>query len=69
MISVHEAADVDDKVLAIAEEVEEWFVGEHLIEWEVFWDRLESAGVFVGDMSSPAADKIRRHVREVRADG
>jgi hypothetical protein len=66
METIYDKADVDERVLRAAERTEEWFSGER-IDWERFWDKLESEGFFIGDMGSPAALTIQKHVRAWRA--
>ena len=61
------AGDITDDVLRQAEDVYEgWFDNDEPIEWESFWDRLEAWGYSITDLSSPAATKIQRHIRQFR---
>ena len=62
------AEDVTAAVLKAAEEVEEWYA-DAAIDWGDFWDRLDSLGYFVTNMTSPAARKIQRHIRTLRKVG
>ena len=65
METIYAADDVDERVLEAAESAEEWFA-DNRIDWDEFWDRLDAEGFFVGDVTSPAARKIQRHVQQWR---
>lgn len=66
-LKLYDAADVTPEVLKAAEEVEEWF-SDTTIDWERFYDKLDGYGFFMTDTSSPAANKIQRHIRQMRRD-
>jgi hypothetical protein len=75
-VEIVAADDVNDEILAFAEEVEEgWFSDEPQIDWERFWDKLEGYEVpsydgreidMGSDIESPAMRKIKKHIRAYR---
>lgn len=59
-----EAKDVREAVEAV---FSGWFADEPRIDWENFLDRLEGYGFDLGeDMLSPAIERIKKIVRELR---
>lgn len=71
---IEHAADVDDQVLGIAEDVMDAYFPDGSIEWEVFIDRLAERGVYSDPpfdfdfWISPAVSKIQRHIRRLRRE-
>jgi len=69
-MDIQTAEDVTPECLTEAEQIFcDWFDnGDEPIDWERFWDRLETVGYTVTDMDSPACRKIQRHVRKFRSE-
>ena len=64
---IHTSNDITEDVLRQAEEIHDgWFDNDEPIDWENFWDRLEMWGYSISDLTSPAAQKIQRHIRKFR---
>lgn len=66
------AADVTEEILLMAEDVHDgWYADERNIDWEGFIDRLErhSERDWGSQMDSPAINKVKRHIREIRKAG
>ena len=59
---------VTDQCLEDAAEIYDgWFTSSDVIDWNNFWDRLEETYFWtIQDVTSPAASKIKRHIRKVR---
>lgn len=73
-VEPHDAADVTDEMLGLAEEVYDgWFDSDEAIDWEEFIDRLCNMG-YLADGTKlefdtydcPAVNKIKRHIRNYR---
>ena len=67
-----EASDVTPEILEAAEEASEWFADERM-DWDEFLDRLDGCPLNDGShldvgpsTESPAINKIKKHIREVR---
>lgn len=73
-VEPHDAADVTDEILRLAEEVYDgWFDDDEPIDWEEFIDRLCKMGYLADDTrlefdtyDCPAVSKIKRHIRNYR---
>lgn len=66
-IEIHAASDVTSECLSAAETIHDGYYIDQRVDWLSFWDRLEEYGWSIIDMDSPAAAKIQRHVRRLRA--
>lgn len=81
MLEVNAADDVDEAVLAAAEDVADGWYADTPIDWEDVWDRLDGSLVWnegprakwalsMGStLDSPAQRKIQREIRKRRRDG
>lgn len=63
------AADADDASGDIAFVLDGWFAESPRIEWEEFYDRLDSYGWFLPEFGNAADKRVRVIVRELRATG
>lgn len=66
-VELTSAEQVDDAILEHAIQVaEDWFP--ERIDWDGYWDRFDTSAFWVGDVLSPAASKIQRHVQRFRRE-
>lgn len=75
---VHKLDDVDsatDEILEQVVEITDSWYQDGNIDWENVWDRLENyrlssgATIEIDELDNPAIRKIKRHVRNLRAQG
>ncbi len=68
-IEIRTASDVTEAVTNAAEEVfDGFFSTDDRIDWHGFFDRLEQYGFSVDSVDSPAANKVKRIVRQLKSD-
>lgn len=71
MTSLETAEDVTAPIMdAVREMCDDWYAdASEQIEWDLFWDRLESSyNISIANPDSPAARKIQRTARQHRMD-
>ena len=69
-VTIRTTADVTDEVAEVVADIYEGFyANDSRIDWDGFYDRLEKWGYCLETADSPAAWKIRRIVRNLRAEG
>lgn len=72
--SIYDAADATAEILGIAESIfDGWFADGNEVDWQDFLDRLdgctladESTLDMGSDLSSPAINKVKRHITQYR---
>lgn len=65
--TINQSDEVTEGCLRDAEAVfEGWFDNDEPIDWDSFWDRLDTHGWSVITTDCPAARKIQRHIRRFK---
>lgn len=69
VVTIHSVEDVNAQVINAVEEVfDGFFSTDDRIDWHGFFDRLEQFGFSVESIDSPAANKVKRVVRQLKSD-